>query len=119
MLVEAPLATQTSAGGLLASSGEDVILERMRRAPDWAVVVNNIAFMAVPRSVPANFAQTGWYLGICTLVYSSYVTYDTGLLIGRLSTECGARSFPELSAEAMGRFASCLLYTSPSPRDRG
>jgi len=107
LLVEAPLTTQTSVGGgLLASSEEVVILERMRRAPDWAVVVNNIAFMAVPRSVPANFAQTGWYLGICTLVYSSYVTYDTGMLIGRLSTQCGARSFPELSAEAMGRFAS-------------
>ena len=59
-------------------------LERLRRAPDWAVVVNNISFMAVPRSIPANFAATGWVIGTIALVYSSVVTYDTGLLIGQL-----------------------------------
>ena len=81
-------------------------LERLRRAPDWAVVVNNIAFMAVPRSIPANFAATGWLIGILALVYSSVVTYDTGLLIGQLCESSGATSFPELASEAMGRFSA-------------
>jgi hypothetical protein len=78
-------------------------LERLRRAPDWAVVANNIAFMAVPRSIPANFAATGWMIGSLALVYSSIVTYDTGLVIGQLCESSGATSFPELAAEAIGR----------------
>ena len=81
-------------------------LERLRRAPDWAVAVNNIAFMAVPRSIPANFAATGWVIGILALVYSSVVTYDTGLVIGQLCGSSGATSFPELAAEAMGRLSA-------------
>ena len=81
-------------------------LERLRRAPNWAVAVNNIAFMAVPRSIPANFAATGWVIGILALVYSSVVTYDTGLVIGQLCGSSGATSFPELAAEAMGRFSA-------------
>ena len=81
-------------------------LERLRRAPDWAVAVNNIAFMAVPRSIPANFVATGWVIGSLALVYSSIVTYDTGLLIGQLCESSGASSFPELAAEAMGRFSA-------------
>ena len=81
-------------------------LERLRRAPDWAVVANNIAFMAVPRSIPANFAATGWVIGILALVYSSVVTYDTGLVIGQLCESSGATSFPELAAEAIGRWSA-------------
>ena len=81
-------------------------LERLRRAPDWAVAVNNIAFMAVPRSIPANFVATGWVIGSLALVSSSIVTYDTGLLIGQLCESSGASSFPELAAEAMGRFSA-------------
>ena len=81
-------------------------LESLRRAPDWAVVANNIAFMAVPRSIPANFAATGWVIGILALVYSSVVTYDTGLVIGQLCESSGATSFPELAAEAIGRWSA-------------
>jgi hypothetical protein len=59
--------------------------------------------MAVPRSIPANFAATGWVIGILALVYSSVVTYDTSLVIGQLCESSGATSFPELAAEAIGR----------------
>ena len=93
-------------------------LTRLRRAPDWAVAVNNIAFMAVPRSIPANFAATGWVIGILALVYSSVVTYDTGLLIGQLCESSGATSYPELAAEAMGRFSARRGW-SEGPRALG
>jgi len=54
--------------------------DRLRRAPTWAITVNNIAFMAVPRSIPACFAATGWGVGLAALGYSCLVTYDTGLV---------------------------------------
>jgi hypothetical protein len=43
-------------------------------------VVNNVAFMAVPRAIPACFAATGWTIGLGALAYSSVVTYDTGMV---------------------------------------
>ena len=35
----------------------------LRRTPVWGATMNTIAFMAVPRSLPACFAATGWTLG--------------------------------------------------------
>ena len=93
-------------------------LERLRRAPDWAVVANNIAFMAVPRSIPANFAATGWVIGILALVYSSVVTYDTGLVIGQLCESSGATSFPELAAEAISRPEGSLRWRAMISENR-
>ena len=82
------------------------IKSSLRRAKVWSVTVNNIAFMCVPRSIPACLAATGWELGICALAWSSVVTYDTGLLIGKL---CAMRphcsSFPELAGEAAAQYS--------------
>ena len=83
---------------------------RLRQTPIWGATVNTIAFMAVPRSIPACFAATGWTLGILSLVYSTVVTYDTGLLLGRVCTTVPASccSFPGLAAEASGTLAARL-----------
>lgn len=80
---------------------------RLRRTPTWGAAMNSIAFMCVPRSVPACFAATGWPLGILGLLYSSVVTYDTGLLIGKVSAlvpTCS--SFPGLAGEAGAAWAA-------------
>lgn len=82
---------------------------RLRRTPVWGAAVNTIAFMCVPRTVPACFAATGWTLGVASLLYSSAVTYDTGLLLGVVCNELHASaavSFPSLAAEAAGRVAA-------------
>ena len=76
-------------------------MQRLRRASVWGVTCNNIAFMAVPRSVPACFAATGWSAGLACLLFSSIVTYDTGVVLGEV---CNAHpaltSFPLLVGEA-------------------
>lgn len=58
--------------------------DELRQAPTWAITVNNIAFMCVPRAIPACFAATGWSIGLAALFYSSVVTYDTGLARSRV-----------------------------------
>ena len=70
--------------------------------------MNTIAFMAVPRSLPACFAATGWTLGIGCLLYSSVVTYDTGILLGQICTGVhhSESSFPALGARAAAAFAA-------------
>lgn len=82
--------------------------DRLRQTPVWGAAVNSIAFMCVPRSIPACFAATGWPLGIFSLLYSTAVTYDTGLLIGKvcavLPAECS--SFPGIAAEAGSAFSA-------------
>lgn len=80
----------------------------LRRTPVWGAIVNSISFMCVPRSIPACFAQTGWPIGMLALLYSSVVTYDTGILLGRLCADVPASmsSFPALAAEAAGRVAA-------------
>ena len=81
-------------------------MERLRRAPVWGVTCNNIAFMAVPRSVPACFAATGWVAGLACLAYSSVVTYDTGVVLGQVCVEHPSlTSFPLLVGEACARRA--------------
>ena len=74
----------------------------------WGAVSNSIGFMAVPRTIPACFKATGWPLGLVCLVYSSIVTYDTGMLIGKVTTllpaECS--SYPSIAAEAGAAFAA-------------
>jgi proton-coupled amino acid transporter len=93
--------------GHLASTSAQMQLH-MRQMPVWGAVVNSIAFMAVPRSIPACFAATGWTIGIGSLFYSSIVTYDTGLLLGQVCNALPANSvcsFPALAAHASERFA--------------
>ena len=82
---------------------------RLRRTPVWGASMNTIAFMCVPRTVPACFAATGWTVGVVSLLYSSIVTYDTGLLLGVVCNELhssAACSFPSLAAEAASRCAA-------------
>ena len=82
---------------------------RLRRTPVWGATANTIAFMCVPRSVPACFKETGWVFGVAFLLYSTAVTYDTGLLLGTVCNELQAsapRSFPALAAEAAERMAA-------------
>ena len=93
------------------------ISHRLRRTPVWGASVNTIAFMCVPRTVPACFAKTGWTLGVVSLLYSTVVTYDTGILLGRvcnaLPRHAGC-SFPELAAEAAAVFAARLGRDRPA-----
>ena len=81
---------------------------RLRRTPVWGAAANSIAFMCIPRSIPACFAATGWPLGVIALLYSSLVTYDTGILLGRVCewAPAGRCSFPELAAEAAATAAA-------------
>ena len=81
---------------------------RLRRTPAWAAAVNSIAFMCVPRALPACFAATGWSLGLVSLVYSSIVTYDTGRLLGVVCAAVPAHccSFPAVAAEAAGAWSA-------------
>ena len=78
----------------------------LRRSPVWGTAANSIAFMCVPRSIPACFAATGWSIGMLSLVYSSVVTYDTGMLLGGLCLRTGAGSFPALAGEAAAAFSA-------------
>jgi proton-coupled amino acid transporter len=102
-----------SRNSLLLDSGDGVEQSyapqhvRLQRTPVWGATVNTVAFMAVPRSVPACFAATGWPLGILSLAYSSVVTYDTGQLIGRICNSLPAHrcSYPGISAAAAQRTA--------------
>lgn len=84
-----------------------VKVSRLKRTPVWGAAVNSIAFMAVPRTVPACFAATGWPLGVACLLYSSAVTYDTGLLLGDVCNECARRIATIL------RHVRLLLTTTP------
>ena len=81
---------------------------RLMRSPVWGAVCNSIAFMAVPRAIPACFKATGWPLGLVCLVYSSIVTYDTGMLIGKVTTLLPAECYtcPSIAAEAGAAFAA-------------
>ena len=79
----------------------------LRRMPAWGAFCNNVAFMAVPRSIPACFKATGWSLGIASLTYSTVVTFDTGVVLGDLCLqEPALTSFPLLAGEAMARVSS-------------
>ena len=81
--------------------------DQLRHAPTWAITATSIAFMSVPRSIPACFALTGWPLGICALLYSSIVTYDTGCIIGELCRiNAKVDSFPALVAEVAAQFSA-------------
>ncbi|KAL1504704.1 hypothetical protein AB1Y20_008483 [Prymnesium parvum] len=84
-------------------------LARLRRAPAWGVTCNNIAFMAVPRSIPACFAATGWTIGLVCLVFSAVVTFDTGNILGAVCTDHPSlTSFPLLVGEACAARAARL-----------
>ena len=66
-------------------------------------------------SIPACFAATGWVTGILCLLYSSVVTYDTGLLLGKLCANLPPSrgcSFPALASEASGTLAARLGFTT-------
>lgn len=85
---------------------EELQVEHLRRAPVWGVTCNNIAFMAVPRSIPACFAATGWTPGLVCLIYSSVVTFDTGIVLGRICTWYPTlHSFPLMVGEAFAAHA--------------
>ena len=93
----------------LAMAKGAVVPHHLRRAPVWGTATNSIAFMLIPRSVPACFAATGWSIGVLGLVYSSLVTYDTGIILGRLSCAMASKaecSFPALAGEAGARLAA-------------
>ena len=100
-------------GEAAASSAAGSGARHLQRAPSWAVTANNVAFMCVPRAIPACLAATGWALGLTVLAYSCVVTYDTGLLIGRA---CAMRpnfaSFPELMGEGCATWAGRRGWTS-------
>ena len=66
-------------GGGAAGGARRALEQRLRRTPVWGAAANTIAFMCVPRSLPACFAATGWSLGLGALAWSSVVTYETGL----------------------------------------
>jgi len=92
----------------------------LRRAPTWAITANSLAFMCVPRAIPACFAQTGWTVGMLALVYSSVVTYDTGLVLGevcRLRPKIG--SYPGLCGEALAACAARRGWSPQAWRDAG
>jgi len=115
-----PTASDTRAAALLVDGIESqtTLKERLRRAPTWAVTANNVAFMCVPRSIPACLAATGWPLGIAALTYSSVVTYDTGKVLGEVcSWRPNLSSFPELTGEAFAHWSD-RLGGSPSRRER-
>eukprot|EP00900_Chrysochromulina_parva_P001905 jgi/Chrpa1/11715/Chrysochromulina_OHIO_Genome00018086-RA len=96
-----------------SSKGSGVRFTKEATAFDIEPVVDDDAmtsdgFMAVPRTIPACFKATGWPLGLVCLVYSSIVTYDTGMIIGEVTTlvpaECS--SYPSIAAEAGAAFAA-------------
>ena len=96
------------------ADGRHGIARRLRRTPVWSVTANNIAFMCVPRGIPACFAATGWPLGLTALLYSCVVTYDTGHVLGEacaLRPSCS--SFPELTGEAFVTLARSRRCSEP------
>jgi hypothetical protein len=101
------VATMTLLSASDSDAGEEVaIRHRLRRAPVWGATCNCIAFMAVPRSVPACFAATGWWAGLMALLYSSIVTFDTGVVLGDVcANHPTLTSFPLLVGEASARIA--------------
>ena len=106
----------------LSSEADDLVLVQgagaarvpprhtLRRTPVWGATVNSISFMCVPRGIPACFAATGWPLGIVSMAYSSAVTYNTGILIGKICAVLPANcsSFPGIAAEAGGALSASL-----------
>eukprot|EP00959_Pyramimonas_sp_CCMP1952_P364368 7630388-Pyramimonas_sp.AAC.1 len=81
-----------------AKSAPEVDMSALQRTPIWNIVVNGVTYMAAPMAMPSIMAQANWFWGTVFLVYSSVVTYHTGLLIGDI---CLANphldSFPKLS----------------------
>lgn len=93
--------------GTATAAAAAKLSDQLRQAPTWAITTNTLAFMCVPRAIPACFAQTGWALGGGALIYSSIVTYDTGCIIGELCLLYpDAGSFPDLVGVAAARFAA-------------
>ncbi len=90
---------------------------RWRRAPTSTIAFNVVAFMLVPRAIPSCFASTGWALGIVALLYSTVVTYDTGILLGRVAVEqplAVSGTYPALTAEAAGRWSASRGHSDAS-----
>ena len=103
------LLSVNSTDSALGGADEAAQMQRLRRAPLWGVTCNNIAFMAVPRSVPACFAATGWVAGLLCLLFSSAVTFDTGVVLGEVCTAYPSlTSFPLLVGEASAQRAGRL-----------
>eukprot|EP00242_Pyramimonas_sp_CCMP2087_P015591 CAMPEP_0198202528 /NCGR_PEP_ID=MMETSP1445-20131203/5701_1 /TAXON_ID=36898 /ORGANISM="Pyramimonas sp., Strain CCMP2087" /LENGTH=561 /DNA_ID=CAMNT_0043873495 /DNA_START=248 /DNA_END=1933 /DNA_ORIENTATION=- len=84
-------------------------MSTLHRTPIWNLVVNGVTYMAAPMAMPSIMAQANWYWGTAALLYSSIVTYHTGLLIGDI---CLANphidSYPKLVEEGMHKLVAVI-----------
>ena len=94
--------------------------QRLRRTPVWGAAANTIAFMCVPRSLPACFAATGWSLGLGALAWSSVVTYETGQLLGTMcAADAELTSFPALGGAAFAKWRASRAAARAESVDDG
>ena len=56
------------------------------------------------------------HLRVCFLAFNNNTREE---LEAKLPRRVKVRTFHQIGREALKAFATCLLYTSPSPRDRG
>lgn len=91
---------------------DDVRVESLTEAAPWGLVLNTILYMASPMSMPATFAQAGWTWGSIYLVYSSIITYHTGLLLGDICQRMPhLGSFPSIAAHCGGKAVMWAVIT--------
>mmetsp|Transcript_1587 Transcript_1587/g.5516 ORF Transcript_1587/g.5516 Transcript_1587/m.5516 type:complete len:729 (+) Transcript_1587:142-2328(+) len=79
------------------------VSQHLRRA-SWIETTSTIvAFMAFPLSMPVAFGRSGWVFGTLATSYIALVTWETGLLLGkicRLLPHLG--DYPSIAEEAFG-----------------
>ncbi|KAL3918956.1 MAG: hypothetical protein SGPRY_005808 [Prymnesium sp.] len=82
----------------------------LEEAAPWGLVLNTVLYMASPMSMPATFAAAGWVWGNIFLVYSSIITYNTGLLLGDICSRMPhLGSFPAIAAKCGGKSMMWLV----------
>jgi len=76
------------------------------QTPAWNICLNAAMYCAVPLSMPATLAAGGWFWGTAFFAYSTFATYWTGLVIGRVYLEHPQlATYPAMASEAFHNLA--------------